>query len=269
MFKFGLVKGVFMVRKSSRRGFLPRRLDYYIKWSLSNWAEETAFKFCQEVLANEFHVRAYRYGYSAGRIPENLVEFEEILNEKAQLESYGKRPNLLLFDEDDAKKHEQELAHLMKRPDDEIEKLVKIAVLGLEVELSLWSMKRVVQAGKSLSFTVKVEDVQPLGSWQEKYKIPIVVLQVFLDELHACPLDKIINEGTVRKDRKTRKLTHFFPVSAQTRLTDIEGVYFDAKVEFTNDGALVPFVTLKGGRFINISNENLRMFEIYGLRRKA
>jgi hypothetical protein len=250
------------------RKFSPRGLDYYIKWSLSNWAEETAFKFCQGVLANEFHVRVYRYGYSAGRIPGNLAEFEEILNEKAQLESYGKRPNLLLFDEDDAKKHEQELARLMRRPDNEIEELVKIAVLGLEVELSAWSMKRSAQAGKSLSFTVKVEDVQPLRGWKEKYKLPIVVLQVFLDELHACPLDKIV-EGKIRKDRKTGKPTHYFPASAQTHLTDIEGVYFDAKVEFTKNGMLVPFVTLKGGRFANVSYENLHMFDSYGLRRKG
>jgi hypothetical protein len=87
-------------------------------------------------------------GYSAGRILGNLAEFEEILNEKAQLGSYGKRPNLLLIDKDDAKKLEQKLARLMKRPDNEIEELVKIAVLGLEVELSAWSMKRSAQAGK-------------------------------------------------------------------------------------------------------------------------
>jgi hypothetical protein len=252
-----------------KRRFLPRGLDYYIKWSLSNWAEETALKFCQEVLANEYYVRAYRYGYSAGRIPENIIEFEEILNEKAQLEGYGKRPNLLLFDEDDVKKHEQELAYLMRRPDDEIKELVKLAVIGLEVELSIWSMKRFTQTGKSLSFTVKVEDVQPLRSWMEKYEIPIVIFQVFLDELHACPLDKIIVEGEIRRDPKTRKLTHFFPASAQTRLTDVEGIYFDAKVEFTKDGMLVPFVTLKGGRFVNVSYENLRMFDSYGLRRKV
>jgi len=250
------------------RKFPPRGLDFYLKWSIGNWAEEVAYKFCQDVLARELNVRVYRYGYSAGRIPESLAEFEEIQKERIQLERYGKRPNLLLFDVQVARKYERELVQLMRQPDEKIEDLVKRAVLTLEVEHSIWSVKRAVQVGTPLSFTVKEEDVQPLRSWLKKYEVPIVVFQVFLDELHACPLEEVVNRGELRRDRTTRKVTYFLPTSTQTRLADMEGVYFDAKVEFDRKGKLIPFVALKGGDFTNINIENVRKLSIYCLKRE-
>jgi len=254
---------------TTSRKFPPRGVDFYLKWSIGNWAEEVVYKFCQDVLARELNVRVYRYGYSAGRIPESLTEFEEIQRERAQLERHGKRPNLLLFDVQVAEKHERELVQLMKQPNEKIEDLVKRAVLALEVEHSIWSAKRATRAGMPLSFTVKEEDVQPLRSWLERYGVPIVVFQVFLDELHACPLEEVVSKGTLRRDRITKKKTYFLPISPQTRLADIEGVYFDAKVEFDEKGKLIPFVMLKGGDFTNIDVENVHKLGIHFLKRKV
>jgi hypothetical protein len=248
------------------RRFPPRGLDFYLKWSIGNWAEEAAYRFCGEVLARELNVRAYRYGYSAGRVPESLAEFEEILEERVRLEEYGKRPNFLLFDAEFARLHERELSQLMRRADEEVGGLVEKAVLGLEVEHSAWSVKR---ARRALSFTVKEEDVQPLKGWQERFRVPVVVLQAFLDELHARPLEEVVREGRRRRDHSTKKMTYFLPTSAQTRLADIEGVYFDARVEFDGKGKLIPFVTLKGGFFTNVSVENVRKLGAYVRGRSA
>jgi len=82
----------------------------------------------KEILSKELNVQAYRYGYSAGRIPESLKEFEEIQEERRRLESFGKRPNFLLFDADFARAKDQELSQLMRRPDEEVKDLVREAV---------------------------------------------------------------------------------------------------------------------------------------------
>ena len=233
-----------------RRRIRPRRFDFYLKWSVGNWAEEIVYSFCQTVLAQELNVFAYRYGYSAGRVPQSLAEFEEIQQERDRLEKYGKRPNFLLFCQHFAKRHHQELSQLMYKPDEEIENLVKKAVLALEVEQSIWSVKRAIVP---LSFTVKEEDVSPLREWLQKFRIPIVVFQVFVDEIYISLLEEIVSKGKLRRDPTTGKPTYFLQVSPQMRLTDIGDVYFDAKVEFDEKGKLIPFVMLKGGTFTNIN----------------
>lgn len=233
----------------------PRGFNFYLKWSMGNWAEEIVYSFCQTVLARELGVYAYRYGYSAGRIPEGPSELEEILQERSELERYGKRPNFLLFSQQFAKQRDQELSRLMRRPDEEVGDLVKEAVLALEVEHSIWSVKR---ATVRLSFTVKKEDVLPLNKWLQKFGVPIVVLQVFMDELHALPLEEIVGKGKLRRDPTTKKLTYFLQVSPRTRLADIENVYFDVKVEFDEKGKLIPFVMLRGGNLTNVDIEAIR-----------
>jgi len=98
--------GRLLLVDKQRRRFSPRRFDFYLKWSIGNWAENIVYDFCQKVLAQELDIYGYRYGYSAGRIPKNLVEFEEIQRERLELERYGKRPNFLLFDRQFAEKHD-------------------------------------------------------------------------------------------------------------------------------------------------------------------
>lgn len=187
-----------------------------------------------------------------------LAEFKEILQERFELEKYGKRPNFLLFSRQFAEKHDSKLSQLMYRPDEEVEYLVNKAVLALEVEQSAWSVKRAERANLRLSFTVKEEDLQPLNEWLRKFEVPIGIFQVFVDELHASPLEKIVNKGKLRRDPTTKKPTYFFTISPQTRLTDIANIYFDAKVEFDEKGKLVPFVMLKGGTFTNVNTEAIR-----------
>lgn len=228
----------------------PRGFDFYLKWSIGNWAENVVYGLCKEMLAREMGLQVYRYGYSAGAVPKNLAEFEKIQKEKKELEKFGKRPDLLLFDKRFAEEHHEDLLQLMKRPDEEVEDLVRKALLALEVEHSMWSVK---QAIPRLSFTVKKEDVQPLNEWQQKYKVKIAVFQVFLDEVHFSFLDEITHKGKLRKDAKTKKFTYFFPISPQTRLADIVEVSLYAKVEFDEKGRLVPFIMLSGGKLINLN----------------
>ncbi|RLG37264.1 MAG: hypothetical protein DRN91_05925 [Candidatus Alkanophagales archaeon] len=231
-----------------------RGLDFYLKWSLGNWAEEITYKFCREEVAPKLGVHIYRYGYSAGRIPKSLVEFKEIQRERSRLE-FGKRPNFLLFSQQFAQRHDEELSRLMRKPDSEVEDLVRGAVLAIEVEQSMWSVKR---ATTSLSFTVKEEDVQPLKAWVHRFEVPIVVFQVFVDELHASPLEEILNKGKLDYDPTIKKKVYFLEVSPQTRLADIKNVGFYAKVEFDEKGRLVPFVMLEGGTFTNMNTDAIR-----------
>ena len=235
-----------------------RGLDFYIKWSLGNWAEEVVYSFCQGVVARELGVSIYRYGYSSGRIPRSLAEFEEIQRERSELEKYGKRPNFLLFNQQFAERHHEELMQLMRRPDDEVEDLVAEAVCALEVEQSALSAKLSKRSRKPPSFTVKEEDVPSLEGWQRRFEVPIVVFQAFIDELHASPLERILSEGVLRYDRKIGKYVYFLRVSEQTRLADIENVRLYAKVEFDERARLVPFVMLEGGDFTRLNIEAVR-----------
>ena len=239
-----------------RRKFGPRRLDFYIRWSMGNWAEEMTFKFGKDVLDPLFKLRVYRYGYSAGRIPGSLSEFEEILEEREKLE-YGKRPNFLVFERGFADRNKSALSQLMRRPENKVEYLVKGALVAIEVEQSMWSAKRARQAGKSLSFTVKEEDLPGLYEWMDKYSKEIIIFQIFLDELHGTFLSEVIEKGRKRKDPTTKKETYFLQVSEETRLADIKDMNIEAKAWFTEKGKLVPFVAFKGGSFDNINEEAL------------
>jgi hypothetical protein len=239
--------------KRRYRGF--RGLDFFVKWSVGNWAELIALRFCREVLLERLRVTAFRYGYSSGRVPRSLEEFRAIEEERVELEKFGKRPNLLIYDLGFAKEHWGELEGLVRRPDDEVAPLVKEALAAVEVETSLWSAKH---AAKRLSFTVKGEDVQPLLSWKEKFKIPVLVFQVFMDELHFALIDTVIREGKLRRYSKTGKATYTYPASPSTRLADIKKVRLEAKLEIDEKGALVVFPMLSGGRFTNLNESAIR-----------
>jgi len=105
---------------------------------------------------------------------------------------------------------------------------------------------------------VKEEDVQPLQNWRSVFGIPILVFQVFIDELHFAPLDTIVGEGKLREDKRTGKLTYFYPVTSGTRLADIEDVRVEAKLEFYENGKLVVFPVVSGGRFVDINEDATR-----------
>lgn len=142
----------------------------------------------------------------------------------------------------------------MRRPDEKIAQLVGSALAAAEVEMSLRSVKR----AKRLSFTVKEEDVHPLQSWRKRFGIPILVFQVFIDELHFAPLDTILYKGESRKDRVTKKLTYWYPIAPESRLADIESVEVGARLEFDEKGRLVVFPVISGGRFTNLNEGAIR-----------
>jgi len=242
-------RSAFFPNSVKRRRGKPRGFDFYVKWSIGNWAELVALRFCREVLSEKLGVTAFRYGYSSGRIPRSLEEFEAIEREREELEKFGKRPNLLIYDRTFAEGRWGELEGIVKKPDDEIASLVHEALAAAEVETSLWSVKR----AKQLSFTVKEEDVQRLQNWRSRFGIPILVFQVFVDELHFAVLDAIVREGKLKRDRSTGKPTHFYPVTPDTRLADIEDVKVKAKLEFYENGKLVVFPVISGGKFVNIN----------------
>jgi len=227
-------------------------LDFYIKWLQGNWAEEVVNAFWNRV-GPQFGVIAYRYGYSAGRIPKNLAEFIEILKERRQLE-FGKRPDFLIFRRTSLS---EDVSQLVRKPDSEIEETVRNAVLAVETEVSLWYVK---QTKKQLNFTVKEEDVEPLIQWQKKFNIEIVVFQVFFDELHMALLSDILNFGKVEKNEMIRKKIYKYPKSSDTHLADITNVSLECKVE-THNGRVVSFVIPSGGEFININSYTLRRLE--------
>ena len=106
---------------------------------------------------------------------------------------------------------------------------------------------------------MKQEDVDPLERWRNRFRIPIIVFQVFMDELHFAPLDTILREGKLREDRTTKKLTYWYPIMREkSRLADIEDIEVEARLEFDEKGRLVVFPVIGGGRFTNVNEDAIR-----------
>lgn len=120
--------------------------DFITNVQQGNWAEELIFTAINETSKN--HI-AVRYGKSDDLIagdPGFKVFFNEFQEE---LDTIGKRPDLLIFKKSDFK---SELGHdISKIPHDQITNYVKQAVAGLEVRSSAYLLKT-YEAQTKLSF---------------------------------------------------------------------------------------------------------------------
>jgi hypothetical protein len=118
------------------------------------------------------------------------------------------------------------------------------AAAAVEVETSLWLVRRATQARVRLSFTVKEEDLDALRNWvRANRKVPLFVVQVFYDEAYALPFATLeglaaLPFGHARrvtgvKDETTGKVTYKVPLDEGVLLggiaePDVEGRVFKA-----------------------------------------
>ncbi len=133
--------------------------------------------------------------------------------------------------------------------------VLRRALCAIEVKNSRWhfaSRRRVSAA--PLSITLKDEELIPLKRWRRRARLPIVLFQVFFDEVYcmsftrmriARKLERIYFDGDFRreKDRKTGKNTSFFNVDNRTEFVHRGARHLCGSVRFPdNSEAKVPIL---------------------------
>lgn len=140
---------------------------------------------------------------------------------------------------------------------------VEAATAAVEVETSLWIVKRAAAAGVSLSFTIKEEDLGPLRNWVRTNRPPLYVVQVFYDRAFVLPFDKLeelIREKQVKAvpDRFTGKPTYNVPLSVGFLLGEIPEPDVEGRVFKATNGRVTVYGRLGGSHIEPASLELLK-----------
>lgn len=237
-----------------KRPLAPRGFDFLARWSQGSWAES---KVIETINASDYV--AVPYGPSKGDpIDRDFSGWTEFFEDyQRRLEAQGKRPDLLVFEKDAMKKEDREFIDRLQEMDDaSSSRIVSASHVALEVETSLWKAEKALLKGTQLSFTVKEEDMERLTQWQEAYKKPLLIVQVFYDSAYAISYHRVkelITQGEVKKakkDRKTGKLTYKTPLSMGVEFaTLVEVPRVESTVLESDKGMIMAYASFKGGRF--------------------
>lgn len=174
------------------------------------WAENL-FYTCLDNLAPKYI--PVKYGRSDKIIAgdEGFKDFYNLYQD--ELNAIGKRPDILLFTNDNYKKiNVRDISSLSSS---ELDKIVKQAIAGFEVRSSAYLTKKfVAKVGRdSLSFTPKVEDLLTILKWVSIYGVPHFYVQVFFDSIYILPFIEILiilSTSTLKqKGIKNKKLVGY------------------------------------------------------------
>jgi hypothetical protein len=225
----------------------PRGGDFLARYDLGYWAE----RLTRVCLDQSRGYRAIPYGTSRSEPFTDMQAFRQYRQTEFQLQAWSaqgrwKRPDLLMIprallrEEQGNDTWTPDLQHL---DNERCRRYVERAAAAIEVETSLWQVRKAVQAGVALSFTVKQEDLESLRHWVEANEVPLFIVQVFYDQAYALPfetLEHVIglpanNPRRVKgkKDPTTKKVTYMIPLAEGVLLgpiaePDVEGKVFKA-----------------------------------------
>lgn len=173
-----------------------------------NWAEGVVQKAINSSLSDHL---AIQYGKSDDIVagdPGFSEFYEEYQNE---LDEIGKRPDILLFDND---VFDSSLGkNISGFSKDELNKLVPKATAGFEVRSSSYLAEKFKSKKykPTLSFTPKTEDLKVILRWINIFEVPHYFIQVFFDSVYLIPFEHILKilgssrlETSGRKKKKVR-----------------------------------------------------------------
>jgi hypothetical protein len=235
------------------------------KWSLGSWAEQKIIS----AINNSDSLRAVSYGKSGVSSARNLQERQEYWNLHKERESFGKRPDVLVFEknvyENLAAKYSAILNNLPDNLESAIQEIVESALLAIESEASIWQGEKMKHFGRNWSqktgnlkplsevkswtaptVIVKDEDLQPLIDWQNYYQKPIYIVHLFYDMammLNFSKLLEYISDGTVKGE------IFDYGKASKTIYKTFYGLA-DEFGKFTELAEIIPFVSqTNGGKF--------------------
>lgn len=265
----------------------PRRLrgsDFLMRWSQGRWSEHRI----RDAIDQTGRFFSLPYGPSSVA-PEDPREFERYFDrlDNANPEA-SKRPDLLVFEA----RHRTVINDFLRKVggeeelpfigEDELEAILRHAILAIECENSLWIAKQMPDYGAKLrplprlggreglpknaivpTIIVKEEDRAPLKNWQEKHKVPIHIWHVFYDLAFGIALDKVdqlIAQGLVERQLQTFQA----PSGPTTQKHVYKVIYHYAyqvghsveepkivpEMIVDKNGHVLPYVRFEGGRMV-------------------
>ncbi|MGI8668962.1 MAG: AccI family restriction endonuclease [Aridibacter sp.] len=125
--------------------------DFKGKWSLGSWAEQ---KIIDAINASEL-LCAVPYGKSEVSSAKSKEEIQDYWKLHKERESFGKRPDLLVFEKDifeQITKDSEKAILLNDLPNNleaDIEEILNQSVLGVESEASIWQGEKMPHFGRS------------------------------------------------------------------------------------------------------------------------
>jgi hypothetical protein len=174
-----------------KRGTAPTQAfsDFLTHSEQGDWAELVFFNSLNESRIPYIPVR---YGRS-DKIIAGDPKFKEFYNSyQDELDTIGKRPDVLLFKKDDYQKQWGE--NISQLPTSELNSVVPKAIAGFEVRSSAYLTNRFVPKKDKpfLSFTPKVEDLMVVLKWIETYGVPHYYVQMFFDSIYIISFEEIL-----------------------------------------------------------------------------
>ncbi len=248
---------------------VPRGGDFLARYDQGYWAERLMKVF----LDRSTRARAIPYGTSRSEPFTDLETFRKYAVNEALLQAWSsgqrwKRPDLLVIPRSVLQRTggtDEWTPDLLHWDNDRCRKYVDAATSAIEVETSLWQVKR---ATVSLSFTVKDEDLGPLRNWVRSNRPPLYVVQVFYDQAFALPFSKLehlIGTGAPAgrrvlavPDRFTGKPTYNVPLGEGALLGDIPEPDVEGRVFKAPNGRVTVYGRLTGSQ---IEPESLDVVE--------
>jgi len=199
-------------RATRKRGNPPTQAfsDFLTHSEQGDWAETIFFRTLQEINLPFVPVR---YGKS-DKIIAGDPNFKTFYNEyQNELDSIGKRPDVLLFAKKTYKKEWGDDISKFSRA--KLLKIVPSATAGFEVRSSAYLTKKFVSKKERpfLSFTPKVEDILIVLKWINIFNVPHFYVQVFFDAIYIISFEEILNllqsAKIAEKGVKNKKITGF------------------------------------------------------------
>lgn len=230
-FAIKIPKSIIDIKSIRRKGRAPTQAfsDFISHNEQGFWAEDL---FYSGLINTNLPLVPVRYG-KADKIIAGDPEFKEFYNQyQDELDSIGKRPDIIIFDKNKYKSEwGKDISGLKK---EELDSIVPLSIAAFEVRSSAYLTKKFIskKGRSSLSFTPKVEDILVILKWINTYGVPHFYVQVFFDRIYILPFVKIlgllvsmeesINNFIIERNPKNQfKDTIHIPLSNGLLLSDV------------------------------------------------
>lgn len=229
---------------------------------MGDWAEEVLHRGLNNTLAG---YRTVKYGNSDQIIAGDPKFPAFYANYQDELASTGKRPDLLIFTEENYNADWED--NISAFPLEQLREITPKAHAGIEVRSSKffadeYAAIRVAERKAGTihracqSFTTKVEDLRIVKRWIDNYGVKHFYAQVFFDSVYMISFEKIlllIGEGadgvTIEENRRNQnKPTIHIPVTYGARISGFSTpAQFTARTRKTRLARLDAYVEPVGG----------------------